>query len=284
MFPCSPEINALFPQNPWKGLNILHGKTNLFCGSYTEVRNSGKSPISAPTAPDTRSGYNQPNTYGGDFSHRQAFNVEQDDYTSALASQRDAKMNQETTTKQSIPYQTSGDDIDTFAYREHMKQVADKAKQQEVQGGEIESTTAVSMRDETGYQPRGSGRRRSEEMRRQSGEREETSGRRRRQSGNYEARREREDNRSQDDYSRQQDDYRQESEGNRDYRQDEREHGGRSHGHRERRRRQSGDIEGQRERDDYRGSREEGRRHRRHSQKRGSLEGTEFQDVSHTSD
>ena len=190
-------------------------------------------------------------------------------------------MTQETAVQQSIPYQTTGDDIDNFAYREHMKQAADKAKQHETLDGETGSTTAAGMREDTGIQPRGSGRRRSEEMRRQSGEREETSGRRRRQSGNYEARREREDYRSQDDYSRQQDEYRQESGGNRDYRPDEREHSGSAHGHRERRRRQSGDMEGQRERDDYRGSREESRRHRRHSKNRGSLEGAEFQDVSY---
>ena len=236
--------------------------------------------ISAPPVQETRTGYNQPSTYGEDGGYRQAFNANQEGYTSAFASRRDANMGQETTAQQGVLYQTSGDDIDNFAYREHMKQVADKAKQQEVQEGEREPTTAPSMREDTGFSPRGSGRRRSEEMKRQTGEREETSGRRRRQSGNYEARREREDYRSQqDDYGRQQDEYRRESEGTRDYRQDERENGTSAHGHKTRRRRQSGDVEGQREREDSRGSREEYRRHRRHSKKRGSLEGEEFPDV-----
>ena len=168
------------------------------------------------------------------------------------------------------PSEPIGDDVDNFAYREHLKKTSARPEPQE------REPTDVSH-DQPSYDGRSSGRRRSDDStRRSTGEREETSGRRRRQSGNYEAQRERDDYRSQpEDHRRQRDDYRD----YRDDRQDGRDHRDETQGHKERRRRQSGDTEGQRERDDRRGSREEHRRHRRHSKKRGSLEGTEFQDV-----
>ena len=230
----------------------------------------------APPSQEPQNDFSQQTGYEDDFSHRQTFNAQHDDYTS---SSRDTQHNvsggQETTTRQAIPYlpQTEGDDIDNFATREHWKQASVKSGDREK-----EKTDAPRMRDDHSFESRSPARRRSEDVtKRQPGEREESSGRRRRQSGNYEAQREREDHRQQQsEYRRHRDDARD----YRDDRQESKEYREESRGHKERRRRQSGDLEGQREREDHRGPREEHRSHRRHSKKRGSLEGSEFQDVS----
>ena len=231
--------------------------------------------LTVPSNQEPQSDFSQQTGYGESPRHQQTFNAQQDDYTSAYGTQRDVTSRQELTTRQEPPYlpQTETDNRETLASQEQWRQPTMKPEDKD-----LEQSNVPYKRDDQGFETRSPARRHSQDAtRRQSGEREESHGRRRRQSGNYEAQREREDQRSQPSEHRR---HRDDARDYRDDRQEGKEHRDETRGHRERRRRQSGDYEGQREREEYRGQRDEHRSHRRHSKKRGSLEGSEFQDVS----